>query len=346
MAGIFGFFDYTKEGKGVYPDEPPKGPIVTFFAVLGRKFWKIIQINLMYLLFSLPALVVSVFTSTLMLNWLFPNMTIETVAKFIESTGVTLTEGHTFIEYAASQMLIVYLIFGLMLTGLSMIIAGPVHAGFTYVLRNFSREEHAFIWLDFKEHFSKNLKQSLLSAFISFLVTAVISFNFAYYMNTTVNLGIFRTLLLSVITVFLVIWCIMQMYLYPMMVTFKLSLKQLYKNCLLFSIMRLPVNVALFVISLLLVAGIPVILFLIGTGITYFIVLIYYLFLAFGVNLLMTNFFIYRGLDKYMIQRLKAADEMNAEDSAESPADKESGQADDDAEETEGPLVEVPANSR
>jgi hypothetical protein len=48
MAGFFGLFDYNKEGPGVYLNEPPKGPFKTFFTVLGRKFWKIITVNIMY----------------------------------------------------------------------------------------------------------------------------------------------------------------------------------------------------------------------------------------------------------------------------------------------------------
>jgi len=353
MAGIFGFFDYTKEGKGVYPDEPPKGPIPAFFAILGRKFWKIIQINLMYLVFSLVSVVVSILAASFMLNWIFPNMTIEAIAKFLETSGITLNEGHTFVEFAASQLIIIYIILGLVLTGLSLIITGPVHAGFTYILRNYSREEHAFIWMDFKEHFVKNLKQSLLSALISFAVTVVIVFNFAFYANTQLNLGIFRTLLLSVITIVLIIWSFMQMYVYPMMVTFKLTLKQIYKNSLLFAIMRLPVNLAVFITSLFLVIGIPLILIMIGNNITFFLAVIYYIFLAFGVNLLLTNFFIYRGLDKYMIQRIKAADAMNEEDIAESPADQHSGQTDGETDEDQqaededkGSLTEIPVGAK
>ncbi|HAL73843.1 MAG TPA: hypothetical protein DCM45_01975 [Clostridiales bacterium] len=353
MAGIFGFFDYTKEGKGVYPDEPPKGPIATFFAVLGRKFWKIVQINLMYILFSLVSVIVSILAASLMLNWIFPGMTIEAIAKLLESTGIVLTEGHAFVEYAASQLVIIYIILGFLLTGLSLIITGPVHAGFTYILRNYSREEHAFIWMDFKEHLAKNFKQSLLSGLISFIVTVVILFNFAFYLNTEINLGIFRTLLLSIITIILLIWSIMQMYVYPMMVTFQLTLKQIYKNSLLFSIMRLPVNVALLIVSILLVFGIPLILFMIGTNITFFIAIVYYLFLAFGVNLLMTNFFVYRGIDKYMIQKIKAAEEMNEEDAAESPADEQASQTESDSEEDQpakedenGPLTEVPVGAK
>lgn len=325
MPGIFGFFDYTKEGKGVYPDEPPKAPVVAFFSILGRKFWKIIQINLMYLIFSLPAIIVSVLLATFAINWLFPGLTVEALARLIEATGVVLGEGATFETYAASQMLIIYIMIGLLLSGLSLVVVGPVHAGFTYVLRNYSREEHAFIWMDFKEHLAKNLKQSVLSALISIAVTVVILFNLSFYLNTDMNLGIFRPLLTTLLIIFLAFWCILQMYLYPMMVTFQLTLRQLYKNCLLFTFLRLPVNALILLISLILLFGIPFTLFLVGSGVSFMLVVLYYLFLAFGVNLLMTNFFIYRGLDKYMIQKLKNADELNEEAIEESPADQLAG---------------------
>ena len=59
---------YTKEGPGVYPDDPEKGPFGQFFAILGRKFWKIITVNLMYVLFSAPALVLTVFISPILLQ--------------------------------------------------------------------------------------------------------------------------------------------------------------------------------------------------------------------------------------------------------------------------------------
>src|SRR5690606_4360718 len=103
MAGFFGFFDYTKEGKGVYPDEPPKGPIAGFFAILGRKFWKICTINLMYILFSLPALVLAFFSAMYVTSVLLPGLTLETLTKIFAESGITLQEGITFEEFAASQ---------------------------------------------------------------------------------------------------------------------------------------------------------------------------------------------------------------------------------------------------
>ena len=330
MAGFFGFFDYTKEGRGVYPDDPPKGPIVTFFAILGRKFWKIVQINLMYILFSLPALLVSLVLATLAFQWLFPGLTVESLAVLIKETGAVLNEGVTYEAHAASQLLLIYGIFGLLLTGLALVVAGPVHAGFTYVLRNYAREEHAFIWMDFKEHFGKNFKQSILASIISLVVTVILFFNLSFYLNTALDLGFFRPMLVTLLVLIFIFHCFCQMYLYPMMITFELSLKQLYKNCILFGFLRLPINFALLVVSLMVLMGIPLLMFFIGSGLSFLLVFIYYLFLAFGINLLMTNFFVYRGLDKYMIQKIQNADVQNQEAVSESPADQTAGQTEEE----------------
>lgn len=53
MAGIFGFFDYTKPGKGVEKDEPQKPRFLFFWELYFRKFWKLVQLNLLFVAFSL-----------------------------------------------------------------------------------------------------------------------------------------------------------------------------------------------------------------------------------------------------------------------------------------------------
>ena len=58
MAGIFGFFDYTKPGKGVEKDEPPKPRFLLFWELFFRKFWKLVQLNLLYIAFCLPVVTI------------------------------------------------------------------------------------------------------------------------------------------------------------------------------------------------------------------------------------------------------------------------------------------------
>lgn len=310
MAGFFGLFDFTKEGKGVYPDDPPKGPVGTFFSILGRKFWKIVTINMMYLLFSLPALALVLLGSNLFFNFLLPAHVPELINKLI-------AEDPAF----ATIMLFLYVILGLTVMGLSLIVVGPTHAGVTYLLRNYAREEHAFVWMDFKEHARSNWKQALLNSAVSLLLTLVLLYAFWFYGSSPMIGGIARVMLRTLIIVFLALWAMIQIYIYPMMITFNLKYKQLLRNCLLFAIMRLPINLLVLIGSLFILAVIPMVLILvIARQITFLIAILWYLLLAFGLNLFLTNFVAYRGIDKYMLSRLRAAEEP-PEEAAEEEAE-------------------------
>lgn len=356
MAGFFGLFDYTKEGKGVYPDDPPKGPISTFFSVLGRKFWKICTINILYVVFSLPALILAFFSASFVVQTFLPGMTVESLVKLFEESGLILQEGVTMQDFANVQMLQIFFITAMFLVGLSLVIVGPVHAGVTYVLRNYSREEHAFVWLDFKENALKNLKQSLISGLISVLLTFIFVVNFSFYSSSSfISNDILRVFLKTLVVILFILWCMVQMYLYPMMVTFQLTLKQLLKNCMLFSILRLPLNILMLFFSTLILFVIPGVLLFMGYGITVMLAGVWYVVLAFGLNLLMTNFFVYRALDKYMIKRIRDAESLNEEtdgvtadverdDEEDESSDEEDGrQSEEEAE--KGGFVPSPSPS-
>ncbi len=46
--------DFFKEGKGVLPNEPEKSRFVKFFLLYAMRFWKLIALNALYLLFCIP----------------------------------------------------------------------------------------------------------------------------------------------------------------------------------------------------------------------------------------------------------------------------------------------------
>lgn len=70
MAWFFGLHNYSKPGRGVRKDEPPKPGIALYFDILIRRFWNIIALNLIYLIFSIPAIIISFFLSTYMMSWM------------------------------------------------------------------------------------------------------------------------------------------------------------------------------------------------------------------------------------------------------------------------------------
>jgi hypothetical protein len=54
--GLFSYKSYYKPGKGVEKDAPEKNAFFRFFEIYGRKFWRFIEVNLIYLVVLLPLL--------------------------------------------------------------------------------------------------------------------------------------------------------------------------------------------------------------------------------------------------------------------------------------------------
>jgi uncharacterized membrane protein YesL len=288
MAGFFGLFDYTKEGPGVPKDAPPKSRFVIFFEVLGRKFWNFIRINLMFGIFNLPAIIFTLFFAMYYLQLLLP-------PEVFEDTGGDLV-GYLF--GAAVPLLAVFLC-------LPVITFGPAQAGMTYIFRNYSREEHAFIWSDFKEHGLKNFKQSMIVGTINLLVTVVVLIDIYIYLKMPSD-NLIITIASTLIIVAFVIFMMMSMYLYPMMVTFKLTIKQLYKNAFLFAIMKLIPNLLILILCI----AIVVLSFYFNPIIGY----IMFIFITMALISYITNFYVYPKIEKYMIKPTieKEAEEQEA----------------------------------
>jgi uncharacterized membrane protein YesL len=167
---------------------------------------------------------------------------------------------------------------------------GPATAGFTYIMRNYAREEHAFLWMDFKDTVKKNFKESLIVSFINSIVFILLfeAIQF-YFLNTKISSWYIIPLGLGISCA--VIFTFMQYYLYVMLITFKLSIKNLYKNAFLFSFLGFIRNFLLTLavaISALIFYIIPISLILIP--------LISLSFLGFLINRV-----VWKPIKKYML---------------------------------------------
>ncbi|MDI9482022.1 MAG: DUF624 domain-containing protein [Bacillota bacterium] len=284
MAGFFGLFDYTKEGPGVPKDAPPKARFIIFFEVLARKFWNIIKINLLFLIFNLPAILLLLLFAMYYNQLLLPQ-------EILEGSGEELLgylSGFTF------PLMLIFIC-------LPLITVGPAQAGMTYVLRNYSREEHAFIWGDFIEKAKTNFKQSMIVSVINTIITILVMVDIYIYMNIETD-TILLTIASSLIIVAFLIFMMMSMYIYPMMVTFNLSIKQLYKNALLFAIMKFIPNLLILIVCFLVV----IVPFYFAPFVGYILLII----ITFGLVSYITNFYVYTKIDKYMIKRVNQSEEM------------------------------------
>lgn len=291
--------NYNKPGPGVEKDAPPKPRFFVFFEVFQRKFWNLIKVNLMFSIFNFPALVIAFFASLIFMQKLNFGGDVENF--------------------------IVRLFLSVFLVSMSMITMGPVQAGITYILRNYSREEHAFIWWDFKENFKKNFKQGLAISAIDILVMFILGVAFNFYTNATNLVYVFFT---AVVILSILIFTMMHFYIYPMLVTVNLGIKNIYKNALIFSIIKLLPNLFMVILNLAIVF-IAFINAFIG-GVLYLLILPSFLGL-------MNNFFVNPIIKKYVI----TTDENEDIEEDDEEADKNKDDGDEEVPEDSADENEV-----
>ncbi|NLL68538.1 MAG: DUF624 domain-containing protein [Clostridiaceae bacterium] len=250
-----------------------------FFRVLIQKFWKLIEFNLIYLVISIPAIIVSCFIGIYITNSLLPAVE----ADFFAFLFV----------YGFPPMVL--------LMAIPVIAFGPAQAGMAYILRCFSYERPTFYWSDFKDKMKENFKQSLVVSLINLAAFIFLLFDFYLYGQISQNTD---NLLFYVANIFLfmilILFIMMAMYIYPMMVSYELKTKYLYKNAFLFSIGRfLPNLVVLFICFLLILAPVLIVVY-VGNAMVLAIIYLYYMVLGFSLPGLVSSFFINPVIDKYL----------------------------------------------
>lgn len=179
---------------------------------------------------------------------------------------------------------------------LPIVTIGPATAGLTKILRNYAREEHAFLWGDFWETFKKNFWRALLVGVLDLLVGLIIYYDAWYFSNFTAP-GIPTIIALAVVMLSATIYIFMRYYIYVLLITFRLTLKQLFKNSFKFAWIGLFRNILTTII-------VGVITFFVLSYITSPIVLIFVFLLYFTTCGLIINFIVYPLIKKYMIDNV------------------------------------------
>jgi len=277
MAGFFGLFDYNKPGPGVPKDAPPKARIIVFLEIFIRKFWNLVKINLMFNLFNIPALVAVLYLSQFFFrNFIVPG---------------DINDSNRLIYELLTRFML-----GAVVLCIPVVTVGPAQAGFTFLMRNYAREEHAFIWWDFKDNALKNLKESMIICIIDLVAMFIMGFAINFYLNYKAG-NILMSFASGLLILTFIIFLMMHLYIYPMLVTFKLTVKQIYKNALVFAIIKFFPNLGI----LLLIA----LLLFVTMGLYPVIGIILYALITVSTTGLIINFYVYPKLKKYMIDRVQ-----------------------------------------
>lgn len=212
--GFLGFGNYAKPGKGVKKGESDKKRFFQFFDLISRKFSKLIQLNLMFLLFSLPAIlfgVLGVFLSGIFI----PNLPqyeqmFATVSLFIIALAVGLT--------------------------------GPAVAAMVKITRYYNDEKPVFLWSDYLQAYKSNFKQSLIMGLINGVVGYIFVQACLFYLGQTVTGSWLFWILLGLVLSLGLIMLFTNFYTYLVIVSVELPLRQIIKNSISFAFLGLKTN--------------------------------------------------------------------------------------------------------
>jgi uncharacterized membrane protein YesL len=256
MAGFFGFFDYSRPGPGVDVNAPPKKPFFRFWELYWRKFSRFILLNMLVFLFFLPivAFVLQMFSSV-MFDLLGEEYIAEMVAQADDSEG-----GIVFFNVLQSiTMSAIYYIpnsLAVFLLIVSAVFYGPVMCGMTYILRNYWREEHA--WMsDFFVQMKKNFFQGAAAGLLELLALTMLVFNITSTAAEGTGAALTATLpIIKYVSVFLLILVLFaRNYTYAMIVTFNIKLPGIIKNAFAFAFLGLFRNFGVLALQILFIVA-------------------------------------------------------------------------------------------
>lgn len=187
------------------------------------------------------------------------------------------------------------------LLSIPLITAGLSSCGLTHVARNTARDKHSFGLSDFFETIKKNWRQALSSGIINVIITVVMVIIFNFYNESYSQTGNKMSLVgLGLSLSMALIFLIMKFYLWTLMITFNLTLKQIYKNSFKFVFINLKNNL-LCGISLLAVYAVYIAVLFIPNLIVWTIAAVLAICTLPAFRFLLIQYFVFPSIKKHMI---------------------------------------------
>lgn len=319
---LFGFFDYNRDNRPDAVEEDTTPNVKRYFKLLGRRFWKLITLNLMMLPLIVPILIcfylyISARQIPVAGEVLFPQL------LGANAVGASPSATLLFDLFGAQQNIPVpttwsYVAMGICILFL-VITFGWQNVGAAYIVRNMVRGEPVFIWSDYFYAIKRNLKQGFLLGLLDAAILFVLGFDITYFWgrtgNFTLDFGFFVTIAL------IVIYFLMRFYIYLMLVTFDLSIYKILKNALIFSMLGFKRNI-MGVLGIVMITGFHVFLLflLIATPLSGLPVILPFLWYLAAVTFT-SAYAAYPIIDRYMI-----APYVGNDDVEEAVSDDETGE--------------------
>lgn len=266
---MFGnFFSNMYYGKGNRPDftkdQLPANRWQLFWDMLRVRFTGLMQVNFQTVLFAIPAIFWTYLQFAVMMSL---------------TSGGTETAQMEAMAAQLPSLMTTYLL--LMIPCLMVLGLGVV--GMVNVLQQWARDGHASAGSDFFAGIKENWKQALIVSLINgvFLLVFYIAV-MTYGQMAAQNGGLF-IFMQSLMWVIGGVFAVANIYLFPLMVSYKLRVADLYKNAFLMAIARLPWSLLFALLWALPLVIVLTLIMLVGGGQAFAIMML--VMLAYGVLL-------------------------------------------------------------
>ncbi len=327
---LYNFFNGSKDRPDAkWEDTTPN--LRHFFRLLGRKFWRLLSINLMMLPMILPILI-----AVLVYMGIQTTPTQQT-ALFAPLYGANLIEStpkSTFLlDLFGTQFLVpsynatgTYVAIGICAAFLALTF-GWQNIGSTYLLRGMVRGDAVFLGPDYFYAIKRNWKQGFFLGLIDFIVLFLLGFDILYFYFRTGSFG--NDVMFFAACALAILYFFMRFYLYLLQITFHLSIRKILKNALIFTTLGIKRNLmgTLGLILLTIInAGFVLMVAPFGGRLGFGLILPILHFPA--VSGFITVYAAYPVIDRYMIAPYHRADSEDDDDSTTEKDNEKGSEAD------------------
>lgn len=297
----FRLFDMNRDGKGVDPGEDRTPNLKFFFKQYGRKFSKLLTLNMMTMFQILPlaaAVILYFFFTPTTATFVSPEYPLLYGMQSASSTAVSCVNMGIFSyqfgipEHGTPIYIVIVVIVALLV-----ITYGWQKVGTVYVTRGLVRGDSVFVWSDYFYAIKKNFWQGLGVGLFDCLIMGVLAYNF-FFFHTAEQTG-FHNFLYATTIALIFIYLVMRFYIYLMVVTFNIKTFKAFKNALIFVVLGIKRNLmaCLGLIAVTAIAVLPILMFFPKFGVVIVLPLIYYL----GTCSFIYIYAAYPVVKKYMI---------------------------------------------
>lgn len=246
---IYNIFNPYRDGKGVLKEPDAPRDFKFFFKLLSRNFGRMMSVNMFIILGNFPFLFIMLGASG-NLNY---HSSAPASSLFAPLNGALLNNPEAMKSPVTMALMGVHgvqhsisvnspstmVCYGL--GALVIFTFGLVSVGVTYILRNIVKGEPIFMWDDFWYAIKRNYKQGLILGIIDVALSVIVAYDiFFFYFN----IGSFlNNVMFYMSLVIAFVYIVMRFYMYIMLITFDLSLRKIFKNALIFSIIGFKRNI-------------------------------------------------------------------------------------------------------